>query len=150
MSSFRRESDENISTTFTVSQSWTVAVLASILHRQTDNTVGERSDLTCSPTSYYLLQFNSALHTIYNQHPTSTSNKPQMYQSCHISGGSSVIHSRCSGFLVLHIPILSPDLHEGLLVVNNIFETFQRTRRVLKYLQDYSRTEGIEVSHKTL
>ena len=65
MSSFRREPDENISTTFTVSQSWTVAVLASILHRQTDNIVGERSDLTCSPTLYYLLQFNSALHTLY-------------------------------------------------------------------------------------
>ena len=66
MSSFCREPDENISTTFTVSQSWTVAVLASILHRQTDNIVGERSDLTCSPTLYDLLQFNSALHTLYN------------------------------------------------------------------------------------
>ena len=38
----------------------------------------------------------------------------------------------------------------GLLVVNKIFKIFQRATRVLKYLQDYSWTEGIEVYHKTL
>ena len=63
MSSFYREPDENISTTFTVSQSWTVAVLASILHRQTTQWVKE----VISPVHphHHLLQSNSAHPLLY-------------------------------------------------------------------------------------